>query len=113
MYGSAVRLNTVLTDAPLPVAVPVEASRCGRCTECVRWCPGRAPSGGGVASGQAREFLFDAFACRRAARALSTRIGYGGTICGRCIAVCPWTERYLRREGAQPVALSEEPRPTG
>ncbi|MHB0875751.1 MAG: 4Fe-4S double cluster binding domain-containing protein [Anaerolineae bacterium] len=109
MYGSAVRLNTVLTDAPLPVAVPVEASRCGRCTECVRWCPGRAPSGEEWRAGSPRELLFDAFACRRAARALSARIGYGGTICGRCIAVCPWTERYLRREGAQPVALSEEP----
>ena len=30
-FGSAIRLNRVLTDAPLPTAVPIGESRCGDC----------------------------------------------------------------------------------
>ena len=38
-YGSGIRLSTILTDAPLEVGVPVEASRCGGCTACQSVCP--------------------------------------------------------------------------
>ena len=52
-YGSAVRLNRVLTDAPLPTATPVVASRCGQCRACVDACPGQVPTGEELATRQA------------------------------------------------------------
>jgi epoxyqueuosine reductase len=93
-YGSAVRYNTVLTDAPLPVGTPVETSRCGKCTACVEACPVAAPSGRDWRVGQGREVFFDAFACCRNARETAAKIGIRHTICGICIAVCPHTKRY-------------------
>jgi epoxyqueuosine reductase len=43
-YGSAVRLVTVLTDAPLAVDGPVK-NRCGACTRCQEACPAGAIKG--------------------------------------------------------------------
>lgn len=93
-FGAAVRLSTVLTDASLKVGKPVEASRCGECTECVEVCPAGAPSGRHWQAGQRRESFFDAFACCRMAQQRAGRIGSPYTICGICIAVCPHTKRY-------------------
>jgi len=92
-YGSAVRLGTILTEAEVPVGRPVEASRCGQCEACVRVCPGAAPTGRTWRPGMTREDLLDAHACRKALQASRRRLGH--EICGMCIAVCPWTQRYL------------------
>lgn len=94
-YGSAVRITTVLTDAPLPVASPIEESRCGSCTECVDTCPGSAPSGNQWQAGTIREDIYDAFACATTAKDLSTKQGIPHFLCGMCITACPWTKRYL------------------
>lgn len=94
-YGSAVRLGTVLTNAPLPTAAPVTESRCGDCSACVDACPGTAPTGSLWTSESAREDYYDAFACFRKARSLSAEQGIKHFICGICIAACPWTQRYL------------------
>jgi epoxyqueuosine reductase len=94
-YGSAVRYNTVLTDAPLPLGTPVDASHCGNCTACVEVCPASAPSGTEWRLGLDRDEFFDAYSCRRMARAQSTRLGIDHPICGICIAACPHTQRYL------------------
>jgi len=93
-YGSAVRLNTVLTDAPLPVGTPVETSRCGECTACVEACRAGAVAGGDWQAGGRREEFFDAFACCRTAAELAGKVHVDHTICGICIAVCPFTKRY-------------------
>jgi epoxyqueuosine reductase QueG len=96
-YGSAIRITSVLTDAPLPVLKAVDESQCGDCMACVEACPGHAPSGRTWRAGLARGELFDAFACRRTAVQQAGRIGVSETICGRCISVCPWTRQYLKR----------------
>ncbi len=97
-YGSALRLSSVLTDAPLETALPVEASSCGDCSECVLHCPARALKGKIWSAGMARDHLMDAPGCRDTARKLSLeRFGKEATICGKCIEVCPYTRRYLRR----------------
>lgn len=99
-YGSAVRYNSVLTDAPLPVGTPTEASQCGECTACVDACPAGAPSGKLWEPGFERADFFDAFACCRQAVQNARKMGMGNAICGICIAVCPNTGRYLSgREG--------------
>ena len=99
-FGSAIRLTTVLTDAPLPVGTPLDESRCGRCRVCADRCPGRAVRGQEWQLGTAREELLDAFACRDTAKRLGEAKGLTYTICGRCVALCPKSEAYLRRAGA-------------
>jgi epoxyqueuosine reductase QueG len=96
-YGSAVRITTVLTDAPIATAQPVNNSLCGECTACVDTCPGQAPSGSEWKIGLHRDSFFDAFACREAAHRLARgNIGVDNSICGKCIVVCPWTKKYLK-----------------
>jgi epoxyqueuosine reductase len=96
-YGSAVRLGSVVTDAPLPVGTPVTESRCGGCSECVDACPGSAPKGTKWSLGLTRGDYYDAFACFSTAKSLSNGIGAKHPICGICIAACPWTRAYLSR----------------
>jgi len=96
-FGSAVRLTTVLTDAELPVAEPVNSSRCGDCSECVDVCPVGAPSGEKWRPDITRDSFFNAFVCCQNATEATARIGFEGMICGMCIAACPWTKKYLAR----------------
>jgi epoxyqueuosine reductase len=100
-YGPAVRLSSLVTDAPLTPAEPIDESRCGDCMGCRDVCPGKAVSGKLWKVGMAREEFWDAYACRRAARALAAeKLREEITLCGRCIAACPYTKRYLQRESA-------------
>jgi len=97
-FGSAVRLTSVLTEADLPVGTPSGASQCGSCGLCVDNCPGKAPSGKNWEVSLDRDSFFDAFACYKAARKLaSDKIGLQETLCGICIASCPWTQSYIKR----------------
>jgi len=97
-FGSAVRLTTVLTDAELPAGEAIDSSQCGNCTACVDACPAHAPSGRDWQVGLYRDSFFDPFACQKAAQELAAkRTGKRETICGICIAVCPWTQKYTER----------------
>jgi epoxyqueuosine reductase len=97
-YGSALRLNTVLTDAPLNAGKPVNDSLCGHCTHCIDACPARAHTGEIWRAGMPREALYDANKCRDMARGLSKKsFGEAISICGLCIVACPWTKKYLER----------------
>jgi len=93
-YGSMVRLSSILTDAPLETAEPVNKSKCGDCSICTDACPAKAVSGKLWETGMLREDFFNAAACRKTARERSMQ-GFGGeiTICGKCIEVCPYTRR--------------------
>jgi epoxyqueuosine reductase len=99
-YGSAVRLTTVLTDAPLQPGTPVNYSLCLHCTHCTDACPARAHTGAVWQPGLPREALYDAFKCRDTARGLSMKsFGEPVSLCGLCIVACPWTKKYLERAG--------------
>lgn len=100
-FGSAVRYNTVLTDAPLVFAEPVTASRCGDCRECVDACPAGAPSGKLWQQQMQREDFFDAFKCMAYASKVSGKIQVRQTICGICIRACPYTIEYITRACGQ------------
>jgi epoxyqueuosine reductase QueG len=52
--------------------------------------------------GMRREELFDAFACFKATRERQAQVGIDRTGCGLCIAVCPYTERCLKRALRRP-----------
>jgi epoxyqueuosine reductase len=94
-YGSAVRLATILTDAPLRPAKPIDRSRCGDCALCVEACPAGAASGSPWHKGMAREELLDAQKCLRSIRKRMPGVGLTHTVCGICVAVCPWTQKYV------------------
>ncbi len=97
-FGTAVRYISVLTDAPLPLGTPVESCRCGPCTACLDACPAGAVSGRAWAPGLKREDFFDAAACYQEATRQGAKAG-GRIICGICIAACPYTKKYLARDG--------------
>jgi epoxyqueuosine reductase len=97
-YGSAVRLGSVLTDAELETGEPIVKSRCGECHKCVDFCPAGAITGSNWSLGAPRESMFDAFVCCDTARRLAGRQGIEARICGICINVCPWTQKYISRQ---------------
>lgn len=95
-YGSAVRLTSVLTDAPFAADEPIDGSSCGKCTICRDVCPGKAPAGLNWELGMDRDLFFSAATCCRISDGLTGRAGLDvRSICGICICACPWTKRYL------------------
>lgn len=98
-YGSAVRITSVLTDAPLESGEPINKSRCGACSNCVRNCPGEALSGDVWEVGKERESFYDWAACRNKAIERTWRVSPGETQCGLCVLVCPWTNKYINAAG--------------
>lgn len=98
-FGPAVRISTILTDAPLAYAQPVTESKCGGCTQCQRHCPAQAIHGTLWRAGMERAEIFDWRRCEQTEmRIMRERLGIGEALCGKCFAVCPYTIRYLRRD---------------
>lgn len=98
-YGSAIRLSSILTDAPLKTGVPMNQSLCKTCMICKENCPANAVTGRNWSVKTTRGEIFDALACRETARKRSLKnIGVEVSLCGRCIVVCPYTQRYLTRK---------------
>ena len=96
-FGSAIRITTVLTNARLPNDNPVDTPLCGKCFSCVENCPVHAPSGKNWQPGSHRDDFYNAFACQENALELAMKnIGIKLTLCGICIAVCPWTQKYIK-----------------
>ena len=98
-FGSAVRWNTILTDAPLPTGTPMD-SRCGACKVCQDICPGHAVSGREWQPGMSREGFWDPHACLAGMKLISTGSQASAHICGLCVAHCPHTQAHLRRSAA-------------
>jgi len=97
-YGSMIRLSSLLTDAPLETAQPVDASQCGACTACKDACPAGAVSGKLWTVSLPRDCFWNAKACSDTARQRAFDcIGKSITLCGKCIEVCPHTRRYLNQ----------------
>jgi len=87
-FGPRLRLNSVLTDAPLmPTGTPM-AERCGKCTECVEICPPHAFTGRPFIEGEPREERYDARKCERYFQSMNA--AKGRAACGLCLYVCPF-----------------------
>ena len=95
-YGGALRLSSMVTNAPLPVAEPIFESRCGGCTKCRDVCPYEALKGVTWTKGEEREELFDYGKCAAGSSARCREvIGVDMTICGKCFVFCPYTRKYI------------------
>ena len=100
-YGPALRLNSVLTDAPFECGVPIENSRCGDCEECKDACPGDAISGIQWCVAKHRDEFFTALKCSRVLNNYKKELGLESImntagLCGKCIVVCPFAKKYLK-----------------
>lgn len=99
-FGSAVRIATLFTDAPLQCDTPVDKSRCGTCDICRSACPAQAIQGTTWLPGMQRELLVDAAKCIQTMKKRMKEINnFEASICGKCFAVCPYTKKHLRRNG--------------
>lgn len=98
-YGSAVRLSSLLTDAPLPFDSPVNESHCGKCAVCVNHCPAKALTGTLWTPKTERETLFHKEDCKKMQiQRMKQATGIETDLCGLCFAVCPYTQKYLKEE---------------
>ena len=90
-FGPRLRLVSILLESnPGEIAVPVEKSRCGKCTICVEKCPAGAASGMLWSTNVSRDQFFDAFRCREKCGELARqKLNVDERICGLCVSVCP------------------------
>lgn len=96
-YGSAVRITTVLTNAPLQCGEPATRSLCGDCNICVEACPAQAITGVPWTPCSPRDDRIDVSLCAAKCAELMGAFGIDAHICGKCIQSCPHTARYLKR----------------
>lgn len=94
-FGSAVRISSVLTNAKLDTGTPVDRSICGDCNRCTDAGLGKAVSGELWSVDRHRDEIYNPHDCRRAARERAAKEGINATLCGMCIYVCPWTQKYI------------------
>ncbi len=97
-FGSAVRISAILTNANLQADQPMNESRCKDCMRCKESCPGDAITGLNWNIASNRDIFFDAIKCKRAARRITKeRLNIEKTLCGKCVLVCPFTQKYLKK----------------
>lgn len=99
-YGSAVRLTSVLTDAPLEVTDTTYNCRCGGCSICSASCPGGVIKNQEWTPDTDRDELIDFYACRKTVVERGKALGIEHASCGICMAVCPYTQKYLIANGS-------------
>ena len=96
-YGSALRLSSVLTNAPLKIGKPVLKSKCGKCMKCEKACLGGAISGKEWNHTLSRNNFYDDKKCEKYALKVSyENLGKKDTVCGKCIYACPHTQKYIK-----------------
>ena len=86
LYGSKIRLATILTDMPIDETKPVLENGCGDCQLCKFACPAGAIYGELPTTDGERNI--DPEKCSRYMKEKFQDIGRG-SVCGICIKVCP------------------------
>jgi len=95
-YGSAIRISSLLTNAPLKCDRSIDQSQCGECNLCIKNCPAQALKGTLWEVGTQREKIVDVEKCyKKQVEIMSETTGIETDLCGKCFAVCAYTQRYL------------------
>lgn len=98
-YGSAIRISSLLTNAPLECNEPVNQSHCGTCNLCIKNCPAQALKGRSWAVDVQREKIMDIEKCyKKQVEVMSKNTGIQTDLCGKCFAVCSYTRKYLKEK---------------
>ena len=98
-YGPAVRISSLLTNAPLICDEPITHSRCGDCGFCVKACPAQALTGALWEAGMPRDEIVDVEKCyKKQIEIMVEHTRIKKDLCGKCFAVCAYTQRYLHSE---------------
>lgn len=96
-YGSALRMSSVLTNAPLNFGNAIIKSKCGKCDLCKEACPGGAISGKEWNCTLKRNDFYDDKKCEKFALKVSyENLGKADTVCGKCIYACPHTQKFIK-----------------
>ena len=96
-YGSAIRISSLMTNAPLKCDEPMDQSHCGTCNQCVINCPAHALKDNLWTVGMQREKIVNIEKCyRKQVEIMSKSTGIETELCGKCFAVCTYTRRYLK-----------------
>ena len=96
-YGSAIRISSLLTNAPLKYDEPINQSYCKTCNQCVKNCPAQALKGSLWTIGMTRERIVDIQKCyKKQVEIMTKSTGIETDLCGKCFAVCSYTQRYLK-----------------
>lgn len=103
-FGSAIRISSLLTDAPLTCNEPITESRCKGCSLCVQKCPAQALKGILWEAGMRREEIVDVRKCyKKQAEIMYKETGIETDLCGKCFAVCTFTRKYLNRNRGENI----------
>lgn len=95
-FGSAVRISSLLTNAPLECDEPLQKSYCGNCNLCVKQCPAQALHGTLWEPGMPREKIVDVEICyKKQKEIMYANTGIDTDLCGKCFAVCAYTQKYI------------------
>lgn len=98
-YGSAIRISSLLTNAPLKCDKPINRSRCGGCDLCIKNCPAQALKGTLWEVGIQREKMIDVEKCyKKQVEIMSEATGIETDLCGKCFAVCAYTQKSMRNQ---------------
>jgi len=82
-FGSSLVICSILTDAPIGALKLVpQDPKCGSCSICKDVCPTKAITGKNWSINTPREEIVDVYNC---------------TMCLKCLAFCPWTLAYMKK----------------
>lgn len=95
-FGPAVRISSLLTNAPLQCDRPVNKSPCKSCSLCVKNCLAQALHETLWEAGMQREKIVDVEKCyKKQMEIMYEETGIKTDLCGKCFAVCLYTQKYL------------------
>ena len=94
-YGSAIRITSILTNIPLEVNLMTIDSKCKDCKICYNACPANAINGVDWSIETDRDKLIDPRKCKSKVIERGKKFNIDVASCGICIAVCPYTKKYL------------------
>jgi len=84
IYGSAISMCTILTNAPIQTTVfTPQESKCGSCKVCIEACEPKALKGVTWQYGVDRDKIIDVQKC---------------TTCLQCMMLCPWTQKFIKKQ---------------
>lgn len=97
-HGTALRLTSILTNAPLKTNTPITQSQCGKCNQCQQACPANAIKGPNWNTKTTRKQIYDDKKCKKYAQQIAQqKLNKKEIICGKCIYACPHTQKYMKK----------------